>query len=209
MSVPKVSFRDGSGALKNVNGHLASDGAYTFNSSPDSNITTFTYAGSFDFDTLATVYGIIRGSATKVVRVREIRMTPIADDSYVFRLKVYRGSDMGTASPATLVPLTPAAHEAAQSPTGHVYGINTAGGQYGTPPTNIGLVFVDYQFCADAGDYTKGQPQTTTLKFGSMGEQGYVLRGEDECLVFTNDGNATTTGGAHVYYTITLTEESE
>lgn len=206
MAVPEVSFRDGSGALKTVNGHLGTDGSYTFNSSPDTNVSTFQYAIQVSIPTTQTSFAVIQGSATKTVRIREITLVPVSDTASIQGVEFYRASSAGTTGSAVWNEITACPHEAAQSATGKVYEVTTAVPTVAPPA--VAISDTRYMFVADAGDFTSGAPVNQVFKYGEDGTQAMVLRGVNEYFVLSNDGAATNSGTTY-YLTIKLTEESE
>jgi len=207
MAVPEINFRDGQAQLKTVNGHLGTDGSFTFNSSPDTNVSTFSYTTNAVLTTLQGAYVAIQGSATKTVRLREIKLTGYSSDPPAFTLyKNFRASATGTTGSATWTEVTdPVSHEAAQAPTAKVY---TISGVATSEPTAAGVQSKGPIYIGNFTDAASGSLQTKVWTFGDDGGQAMVLRGTSQYFILSNDLNAA--GTAQTYWVdVKLTEEVE
>ena len=204
MAVPTISFRDGNGVIKYVNGHKSVDNAFTFNSSPDTNISTFSYQIYVPITTNANAIALIQGSATKTVRIREIKINGAADTAIITNIGVYRASNSGTSGSATVTAITAMAHDTSNSATAVV---SKVAGVMSTAPTVVAYSNGDWLFVADAGAAVDGY-SPLTYKYGDDGSQAFVLRGTGQYAVISNE-LANTANNQSYYITITTTEEAE
>lgn len=150
-----------------------------------------------DFATVATPTTalVIKGSATKVVRVKRVRIAGAATAAGSIIAYIERWSSAGTLGSAELTGITGAKHDSTSgAATAVVSTVGTA--NYGTKGTTAGVVAagrVAMQAIGSAA--TSGEGQGLEFVWGNKGDEAIVLRGVAEHLVVDFNGAGVPSGG--------------
>jgi hypothetical protein len=153
--------------------------------------------GKADFAAVATPTTalVIQGSATKVVRVKRIRIAGAATAAGSIVAYIERWSTAGTLGTAVLTAITAAKRDSTSgNATAVVSTVGTA--NYQTKGTTAGVVAagrVSMQAIGSAA--TSGEGQGLEFTWGDKGDEAIVLRGTGEHLVIDFNGAGIPTGG--------------
>jgi len=208
MAFSDVSFRDGSAVLQQINAHKNADGSYLFTSSPDTNISTYTYAGSFAPLATPEVMMLIQGSATKTVRIREIELFGrTVTSSGSMAVILYRANDGGVTGSAILTSSVAFTHETNATASATVSYVGTA--DFTTNPIQIGGTGSSGRVYMTPSTSADVRPRPSLLwQYGSNGTQGLVLRGTGSYAVISGLGNIINSD-ITLDFRIQMTEETE
>ena len=209
MALPQVPFIDGAGLSKTYPAHLDASGGYAVVHSLDGQVPTYSAAGSaFAQVATPTVWLVIQGSASKIVRIRRIELSGAATAAGSMPAVVARCSAAGTIAPGALTTVTSVEHDSAGAAATAV--VSTVGAaNYGVVPTvvaNVAAGRVNMVALGSAATSSAGNP--LVFEFGAAGESGLVLRGPSEFITVSGSGAAIPPGGVNDYR-IVWTEESE
>lgn len=139
-----------------------------------------------------TAIVVIQGSATKVVRVKKIRVNGVATATGNMQLQLARWSTAGTQGSAVLTALTAVKHDINNlAATAVVSTVGTA--NYGTQGTGSTIPFNTDRICLA----TTATGVTCPLEdgFSLHSDQPIVLRGTTDYLVLSGNGSAVPAGG--------------
>lgn len=212
--LPGMVVRDSGGTLQYTPVHrvtsttptAAATGVYEGIVSTDGGIQTY-YAAGVDLvpAATATAFLLIKGSATKTVRVRRIRISAMATAYGESKIKIARWAAApsgGTLATAVTIALADTANAAATA----VVQSATANMTEGTPETVLEYGNLSWVPLTTAATSSDGLPYT--FDAGRGGEQAIVLRGVAQYCVVGLDGDAVPSGGVW-HYGVCWTESSE
>ena len=198
-----LAILDGNGAAKTLAGHDISSTVIGAVMDQDAVKTpTYRYAGSaFAMVATPTVALVIKGSATKTVRVKKISIAGAATAAGTMPVVVAKCSDAGTLGSAVLTAVTPAPLDSSDSAaTAVVSTVGTA--NYGTAPLVVGNVATG-RVCLTALATGVGvQP----LVF-DFTQHAVVLRGILESVTVAFSAAAIPSGGV-IDYTVETVEDA-
>lgn len=176
---------------------LIKDAAGTNRSIPTNvNAETWSYAVQ-DFSAVAspTTAVVIKGHATKIIRVKRVRISGGATAAGSIVAFLERWSTAGTPNTAVLTPVVGAKHDSTQGAAAAT--VSTVGtANYQTKGTTAGLVAAArVNLVAIGSAATSGEGQPTDFKWGDKGDEAIVLRGVLEHLVIDFNGAGIPSGG--------------
>jgi hypothetical protein len=151
-----------------------------------------------------TAFLVIQGSATKTVRIKQIKIMGVATAAGNMPIQASRWSSAGTVGSAVLAAVNPVKHDTSDpAATAAVSTVGTA--NYTTQGTgNSALLMADrIQFSA-AGSGVAANP--VTLDFSTRQDKAFVLRGTSDYLVLSGAGGAVPAGGV-IDITIEMEED--
>lgn len=216
MALPTLKYLDGGGTTMYEPAHLvttsagtaAAAGTYTPIVSLDGGNATY-YAAAVDIAPVATPTAIflLKGSATKTIRIRRIKVTGMATAYGEMKVKVAKWSADGTVGSATLNAITPGVVDSSNSAATAVpYYISSA--NYTTEGTQTVLDYGNISFVPLTTAATSSADCPYIFDAGRGGEQAIVLRGVAQFLAIGGDGDAVPSGGV-LHLQLCWTEESE
>jgi hypothetical protein len=161
--------------------------------SNDGNKATYeTGVAAFSMVATPTAFLIIKGSATKTVRVKKIRVAGVATAQGNMQIQFQRWSTAGAIGSAVLTALTAVAHDIQDPPaTATVSTVGTA--NWTTQGTGTANPFLcDRIFM---GVVATGIVTPNEFNFATRSDKAIVLRGTSDWLVLSGNGSAIPTGG--------------
>ncbi len=216
MSLPTLQFKDGQGVNQWQPAHqigavgvgtAAAAGTYQPITSLDGSLATYYFAGvDLPFVATPTAYLLIKGSSTKTIRIRRIKISAMATAYGEMKIKLAKWGAAGSGGTQATATTAAKADSGNAAATAVVQSNNTANMTEGTPETVIeysNLSFVPLTTAAtSSGDFP------WIFDGGRGGEQAIVLRGTSEFCVVGGDGDAVPSGGVW-HFSVCITEESE
>jgi hypothetical protein len=203
MAMPEITIKDGNGTNQTVPAHLSADGSYTFVQSRDGNSATYMAGGSIAVANMAaslTDLVAITGSATKIVRVKKIRLEAGATTGLVANITLKKHTVANTGGTKATAPSKVAldSGDAAATAVVDVYTANPTIDASAVTMAGRGLCFTALTT----------QPGIVEFDFIKELEHASVLRGIAQELAI-NFGGTTPGAGSVLNWYIVWSEESE
>lgn len=155
---------------------------------------TFNYAvQAFSPVATPTAFVVVQGSATKVVRIKKIRVGGVATANGNMQLQIQRWSTAGTLGSAVLTGLTAVKQDVNDvAATAVVSTVGTA--NYTTQGTGSTIPLVADRVCL--ATTATGTPCPITFDFSTRSDKPLTLRGTSDYIVLSGNGSAVPSGGA-------------
>lgn len=204
MALPELPFIDGAGNSLTFPAHLAADGSYSPVHSTDGTLATYSSGGTVLVAAMAATLTdliVLRGSATKTVRVKKIRVQCGATTGATMSVLIKKHSIANTGGTAITTPdIVPFdSGDAAGTALPLVYSANPTVDASAKTLAAATLVTTAL---------TLGPPGTVEFDFVRDAGKAAVLRGVAQELA-VNFGGVTPGSGAVLNWSIIWTEESE
>lgn len=172
-------------------GSSASTGA--LNVSSDGAKATYEYgAARFAQVATPTAFIVIKGSATKTVRIKKVRIAGVATAQGNMQIQFQRWSTAGTIGSAALTALTAVQHDINDTAaTATVSTVGTA--NWTTAGTGSTIPFLcDTLFM---GVVATGVVTPNAFEFSSRNDKAIILRGTGDWIIISGNGSAIPSGG--------------
>jgi hypothetical protein len=139
-----------------------------------------------------TAFVVIKGSATKTVRIKKIRVAGVATAQGNMQIQFQRWSDAGTIGSAALTALTAVKHDTGSAAaTCSVSTVGTA--NWTTAGTGSTIPFLcDTIFF---GVVATGVVTPNEFNFATRQDQALILRGTSDWIILSGNGSAIPSGG--------------
>lgn len=152
-----------------------------------------------------TAFLVIQGSATKVVRIKEIRIGGVATAAGNMQLQLARWSTAGTPGSAVLTTLTAGKYDTNDgAATAVVSTVGTA--NYTTQGTGSTVPLTAARI--PLAVVATGAPVLLTYAFSTRSDKPVTLRGTSDFIVLSGNGSAVPTGAA-IDVEVELEEDSQ
>lgn len=158
-------------------------------------IATFRYAvAAFAPVATPTAFVIIKGSATKTVRVKRIKISGVATAAGNMQCQLQRWSTAGTIGSAVLTAITAGLHDVNDAAA--TCSVSTVGTANWTTPGTGSAVPMSADRVQLATVATGVSLYPLTLDFATRADKAIVLRGINDWLIVSGNGSAVPSGGA-------------
>lgn len=201
MAVPSIIAGSGNIAailVNNANGQAIAVGPSVTASpallvSTESSKATYQYGSmAFAMQASPTAFVVIKGSATKTVRIKRIKVAGVATAQGNMQIQLARWSTAGTLGSAVLTALTAVKHDTNDAAATCV--VSTVGtANYTTEGTGSATPFMTDRIFM--GVVATGLVGAITYDFGTRNDKALVLRGTGDIIAISGNGSAIPSGG--------------